>query len=236
VTNYAEIATECDVTFSGNVVHPELGVVGHAYNDGTSGGTKFQPTDATRYSIDDLQEFADHCTERGRTVGSIAAIECVLDLMVMEAQTQALVTQAKRNDNSVMRLVATDVEHIGTEYEQLACWPRITFARSARLTAAQALAKGQPRLRPEQRWELFTGRGWVPLLEPQSDLPASETPERLAELQRIRGKWAETAAPHTPLQNQGPNRDGLYVSDWKARTGEFLLTSEPFRVTVCRCE
>jgi hypothetical protein len=85
---------------------------------------------------------------------------------------------------------------------------------------------------------LFTGRGWVPLLEPQSDLPASETAERLAELQRIRAKWAETAAPHTPLQNQGPNRDGLYVSDWKTRTGEFLLTSDTGRVNLwawCRC-
>jgi hypothetical protein len=127
-----------------------------------------------------------------------------------------------------MRLVATDVEHIGTEYEQLACWPRITFARDARLDAAQVLAKGQP-LRPEQRWELFTGRGWVPLLEPQSDLPASETAERLDELQRIRAKWAETAAPHTPMQHQGSNRDGLYVSGWKSRTGEFLLTGDTGR-------
>jgi hypothetical protein len=85
---------------------------------------------------------------------------------------------------------------------------------------------------------LFTGRGWVPLLEPQSDLPASETAERLAELQRIRAKWAETAAPHTPLQNQGPNRDGLYVGGWKTKSGEFLLVSDTGRVNLwawCRC-
>jgi hypothetical protein len=159
MTNYAEIATECDVAFSGDLVHPELGVVGHVYYDGTGGGTKFQPIDDTRYSIDDLQEFADHCTERGRPVGSIAAIECVVDLMVMEAHTQELVTQAKRNDNSVMRLVATDVEHIGLSTNSSHAGRGITFARSARLTAARVLAKGQPELRPEQRWELFTGRG-----------------------------------------------------------------------------
>jgi hypothetical protein len=78
----------------------------------------------------------------------------------------------------------------------------------------------------------------VPLLEPQSDLPASETAERVAELQRIRAKWAETAAPYTPMQNQGPNRDGLYVSGWKTRSGEFLLVSDTGRVNLwawCRC-
>lgn len=240
VTNLKSVPTndDDDELVAADLVHPQLGTVGHIYDLGIGSGLKFAPA-GTGFGINELQEFAERCTERGRSLGDgFTPIETLLNLLLIEHGFDVLVTAMIRaGRQSLVRLI-DDAEPSIRDYQEVVPWPTVLFDRRDRVRAARELAALYPNPRPGQSWELWTGAMWMPL---QSELRAADSTnaDRMAELRHARATWQATDATSPYMHSYGPLADGSYVSDYRGKRDSYQLTDAPGAAQPwcwCRCK
>jgi hypothetical protein len=240
VTNLKSVPTndEGGGLVAADLVHPQLGTVGHIYDSGSGSGPKFVPASAG-FGVNELQEFAERCTERGRSLGDgFTPIESLLNLLLIEHGFDALVTAMIRaGRQSLVRLI-DDTEPSIRDYQEVVPWPTVLFDRRYRMRAARELVALYPNPQPGQVWELWTGTTWMPL---QHDLcPADPTnTDRMAELRHARATWQASDATTPYMHSYGPLADGSYVSDYRGKSDSYQLASAPGTAQTwhwCRCK
>jgi hypothetical protein len=242
---YKEMDTTDGYAFSGEVVHPALGMVGWIENRGHGDGTTF--TSATdQFTARDMIDFVAQCRQDGRLLsphgGDVRAIvdrEGFLDSLRVEYLSAKAVQGMRHRNETLLRGYAPATEEDATPWRgDLLGYPSVLLSPAERQLAADHLAgEAATRLPSGWHWQVFTGSRWTALFaEPQ--LTADQVQSRVDAITAL------CAISSGLIVNAGPI-DGLYLTgfSWTAPDSatDTVWLIEDTTTTLhphewCRCE
>lgn len=235
VTGFTMLETGRGVAYSGELVHPSLGVVGRISNEGNGGPTSFYSYDFTRYSERDLRVFLAGCFQDGEPMDDgPVGLETLLDEIINEAECKDLVAEMRRKSQFLVRAYEPrTASNYGSYRGPVLPFVSPALRRDARERLAAKL-DGMPdfRLEPGQTWQMFNGQDWVPLLG-EPILSAEQTTARL---QAVAELFTNSPATSVVL---GARLDDEFVVFGSPASGRFTLVGDT-TITVettawCQC-
>lgn len=181
VREFTMVETHRGVAYSAKLVHPTLGLVGLIDNEGCGGPTMFTSYDRARYGERDLETFLAQCRQEGQPMDTgPMGLETLLDEIINEAEFAGDVDRMRREDLFLIRsFEPATAENYGSRRGPALPFARPRLRRDERgRLAVRLAAMPEHRLQPGQRWQMFNGTEWVPLLgDPM--MTAEQTADRL---------------------------------------------------------
>ena len=242
---YKEMDTTDGYAFTGEVVHPALGMVGWIENRGHGDGTTFTPA-TDRFTHRDMIDFIAQCREDGRSLaphgGDVRAVvdrEGFLDAVRVEYLSAKAAQNMRHRNETLLRGYSPATVYDATAWRgDLLGYPGILLSPAERRQAADQLAaEAATRLRLGEHWQMFSGTNWTALLA-EPPLSAEQVQTRVDAITTL------CSASSGLLVNAGPI-DGFHLTgfSWTARDSatDTMWLIEDTTTTLhphewCRCE